>query len=82
MFPIKTSTYSHGDDLIFKHGLSLEIDSRPLSKDSMIIAKTIWNHELHIKAISKKIISTTYLMINPSLSQIKLLANDWNKAWI
>ena len=41
MFPIKTSTYSHGDDLIFKHGLSLEIDSRPLSKDSMIIAKTI-----------------------------------------
>ena len=27
--PIKPSTYSHGDDLFFKHILSLKIDSLP-----------------------------------------------------
>ena len=48
------STYSHEDDLIFKHGLSLEINSSPQSNDTIIIAKSISNHRQHNQAKGKQ----------------------------
>ena len=57
---IKTSTYPQGDhDLVFKYGLSLEIDSRPQSNDSMIIAKSISSHKLCILANGEPSYQTT-----------------------
>ena len=44
----QASTYSHGDDLIYKHMLSLKIDSRPQFNDTAtMIAKSILNHKQH-----------------------------------
>ena len=54
MFPMKTYTYSHGNDSIFMHGLSLEIDSHPQSNHIMKKIKLISNHEPHTQAKSKK----------------------------
>ena len=54
----QSTTYSHGDDLIFKHILSFKIDSRPQFNDTItMIAKFILNYKQQIQIIgeSKKI---------------------------
>ena len=74
--------YSHGNDSICKYGLPFEIDSRPQSNDTTIIAKPILTINHISKPKVKKTNYTTYLVIIPSLYQIKLLTNDGNKASI